>query len=51
LAIEKFKVRIVVLGTEHERDRIKIIADANPDSCVVLLNYSIPNLAAVLSRR
>jgi lipopolysaccharide heptosyltransferase II len=50
LAIEKFKVRIVVLGTEHERDRIKIIADANPDSCVVLLNYSIPNLAAVLSR-
>jgi heptosyltransferase-2 len=49
-AIEKFKVRIVVLGTEHDRDRIKIITDTNPNSCVALLNYSIPNLAAVLSR-
>jgi ADP-heptose:LPS heptosyltransferase len=43
-------VHIIVLGTEHDRDRIEIITDANPNSCVALLNYSIPNLAAILSR-
>jgi lipopolysaccharide heptosyltransferase II len=49
-AIEKFKVRIVVLGTEHDRDRMKIITEYAGKSCIALFNYSIPNLAAVLSR-
>jgi lipopolysaccharide heptosyltransferase II len=49
LAIEKLKVRIVVLGTEHDRDRMKIITEHAGKSCIALFNYSIPNLAAILS--
>ena len=50
LAIEKFRVHIVVLGTEHDCDRIKIITDSIGNSCIELLNCSLPNLAAILSR-
>jgi len=50
LAIEKLQVHVVVLGTEHERAAMKIIAEETNLQCNIFFNYSISNIAAVLSR-